>query len=223
MLDAITGTPLSPSKLISPAFALWYILALIYYRFTIRYLPNKWFANYRIVILSSIIVSIVAGFIPISSEMAFQRACGFLPFFMIGFYTRQRNWEDKLRVLKKLPSMLLMIVLFVVSYNYLPIFYCNSYYENIGDCGMRVLHLIVAFFIGITILNITPNRLGIFTSLGKYTLMIYLLHPPLIKVMNVACNYGHIERNALTGVVMTIVAVTFIYSVRNLKILKYLR
>ncbi len=79
----------------------------------------------------------------------------------------------------------------------------------------------IATLICIAALNITPKTMGRFTDVGIYTLIIYLLHPPMIKMMNVACGYAGIERNPLIAIAMTIVVVTVIYSIRNLKILEY--
>ena len=40
--------------------------------------------------------------------------------------------------------------------------------------------------------------------------------------MKVACQYVGVEQNPLIGIAMTIITVVAIYSVRNLKLFKYL-
>lgn len=222
-LDVVMGSGFSISRLLTPSFALWYILSLIYWRVILQVLPQSLIDNKWLVIAASVLIGMGAGFIPLNTEMSFQRACGFLPFFFIGYYARQEGWVDKLRQWNKWPFALLFVGLCTLCYFCLPVFYCKNCYEGISDCSMRALQTGIATLICITALNITPKTLGRFTDVGKYTLIIYLLHPPMIKVMNVACSYVGIERSPLIAIAMTIVAVTVIYSVRNLKIFKYLQ
>lgn len=222
-LDVVTGSGFSISRLLTPSFALWYILALIYWRVVLQVLPQSLIDNKWLVIIGSILIAVGAGYVPLNTEMSFQRACSFLPFFFIGYYARQEGWVDRLRQWNKWPFALLFVGLCALSYFCLPVFYCKDCYESISDGGMRALQMGIATLICIAALNITPKTMGRFTDVGKYTLIIYLLHPPMIKVMNVACGYAGIERNPLIAVAMTIVAVTVIYSIRNLKIFKYIQ
>lgn len=222
-LDVALGNRLSLNRILTPSFALWYILALFYWRFILQITPYKLLNKSTFIISTTFIISLASGFVPISTEMSFQRACGFLPFFFIGYYSRQQGWVNKLRRWNKWPLMLIFLLLCALNYSYLTIFYCNYFYENLNDLDIRALHLLIACAISIAVLNFTPARLKGFTVLGKYTLLVYLLHPPLIKFMNVACNYIHIQRNAFTAIIMTIIAVTFIYFIRNLRIFKFLK
>lgn len=222
-LDVVMGSSFSINRLLTPSFALWYILSLIYWRVILQLLPQKLADNKWLIMTVSVLIGLGAGFIPLGTEMSFQRACSFLPFFFVGYYARQEGWVDKLRQWNKWPFVLLFVGLCVLSYICLPIFYCKDCYESISDCGMRALQMSIATLICIAALNITPKTMGRFTDVGKYTLIIYLLHPPMIKVMNVACSYAGIERNPLIALVMAIVIVAFIYSIRNLKVLKYIQ
>ncbi len=222
-LDIVMGDKLTINRLLTPSFALWYILVLIYWRVILQVLPQKWIDKKWLVILATLLISIGAGFVPLGTQMSFQRACGFLPFFFVGYYARQDGWVDKLRQCNKWPFAVAFVGLCALCYFFLPIFYSNSSYENVAEGGMRALQLGVATLICIAALNITPKSMGRFTDVGKYTLIIYLLHPPMIKVMNVACSYAGIERNPLIAIVMTIVAVTVIYSIKDLKIFKYIQ
>lgn len=222
-LDVTMGIGLSVNRLLTPSFALWYILALIYWRVILQILPQSIVEKKWLVIPTSLLISVGAGFVPLGTEMSFQRACGFLPFFFIGYYARQEGWMDKLRQWKRLPFSIVFVGLCALCYLCLPIFYSNSYYESVKDLGMKALQLGVATLLCIAVLNITPKTMGKFTDVGKYTLIIYLLHPPMIKIMNIACGRLGIERNPLIAIAMTIVTVTFIYSIRNLKILNYLK
>jgi fucose 4-O-acetylase-like acetyltransferase len=155
--------------------------------------------------------------------MSFQRACAFMPFFFIGYYAHKEGRVEKMRQWNKLPFAFIFVGMCSLCYFYLPIFYSNSCYENVADCGMRVLQLGVASLMCIALLNIVPKAMGKFTEMGKHTLIIYLLHPPMIKVMNVACLYFGIGRTPLIAIIMCTISVTLIYFVRNMIFFKYLR
>ena len=221
-LDVALGGGIGLHRLLSPAFALWYILSLIYWRIILQLVPQRVLDRRVFVLAVAFIVSFGAGFIPMGGELSFQRACSFFPFFMLGYYAKQDGWVARLRTLNKIPWSIVLICLFSACYFTLPVFYSNTPYEEWTDCGMRALQLIVALVLCLAIMNVMPARMGRFTDLGKYTLLIYLLHPPMIKVMKVACLYAGVEQNPLIGIAMTMVTVVAIYLVRNLKIFRYL-
>ena len=221
-LDVALGGGIGLHRLLSPAFALWYILSLIYWRIILQLVPQRVLDRRGFVLAVAFIVSFGAGFIPMGGELSFQRACSFFPFFMLGYYAKQDGWVARLRTLNKIPWSIVLICLFSACYFTLPVFYSNTPYEEWTDCGMRALQLIVALVLCLAIMNVMPARMGRFTDLGKYTLLIYLLHPPMIKVMKVACQYAGVEQNPLIGIAMTMVTVVAIYSVRNIKIFRYL-
>lgn len=221
-LDVALGGGIGLHRLMSPAFALWYILSLIYWRMILQLIPLNVLDKKMLVMSLALMVSLGAGFIPVGGELSFQRACTFFPFFMLGYYAKQDAWVARLRTLNKIPWAIVLVGLFSACYFALPVFYGNTSYEGIADCGMRALQLIVALLLCLAIMNVMPAKMGRITDVGKYTLLIYLLHPPMIKVMKVACQYAGIEQNPLIGVAMTIVTVVAIYLVRNLKIFRYL-
>ena len=131
--------------MLSPAFALWYILSLIYWRIILQLVPQRVLDRRVFVLAVAFIVSFGAGFIPMGGELSFQRACSFFPFFMLGYYAKQDGWVARLRTLNKIPWSIVLICLFSACYFTLPVFYSNTPYEEWTDCGMRALQLIVAW------------------------------------------------------------------------------
>lgn len=221
-LDVALGGGIGLHRLLSPAFALWYILSLIYWRIILQLVPQSVLDRKMLVMTFALMPSLVAGFIPVGGELSFQRACTFFPLFMLGYYAKQDGWVVRLRTLNKIPWAIVLIGLLSACYWALPVFYSNTPYKSWTDCGMRALQLIVASVLCLAIMNVMPTKMGRFTDIGKFTLLIYLLHPPMIKVMKVACQYAGVEQNPLIGIAMMIVTVVAIYSVRNIKIFRYL-
>lgn len=224
LLDAATEG-FSVKRLLIPSFALWYILSLIFWRLALQILPQKWIDKPVYVITGSIMISLLAGIVPIGSEMSFQRTLTFWPFFIAGFYLRKYGCIEKIRHQNKWVSGTVFMVLLVVAYLWLSPFYANSPYgiENAfsGFC-MRGVQLLMAALMCFCVLVITPEKLGKITDVGQYTLIIYLLHPPVVKTLKViSTRVGH-DPDLLIALLITVITVMTIYSVRKLKIFKYL-
>ena len=55
---------------------------------------------------------------------------------------------------------------------------------------MRVLQTVIAATLSISILVLAPNKSGVVSELGKSSLMVYILHPPMVKILKMACAVG---------------------------------
>lgn len=71
-------------ELIYPSFALWYLLCLFYWRILVSLIPKNW--DERKVIVMSVIISLLIGFVPVYGEFGLHRFFSFMPFFLIGHY-----------------------------------------------------------------------------------------------------------------------------------------
>lgn len=58
-------------ELIYPSFALWYLLCLFYWRILVCLIPKKW--DERKVIVMSVIISLLIGFVPVYGEFGLHR------------------------------------------------------------------------------------------------------------------------------------------------------
>ncbi len=221
----LAGGMFSLKRIIVPSFAMWYILCLIYWRFILHVLPHTWLDNKLFVIALSILLSLLAGFVPLGTELSFQRAFTFWPFFIAGFYFRQINAISRIRRMSKLFALFVLIFVLIFCYNSMPVFYGkNSYAEGAiwTDMGLRLLHLGIAGVLCYCVLALSPQRCGLITDIGRYTLIIYLLHPPLVKLMKVlSLKFGY-EPDLYISLLITIITVICIYSCRKFKMFKYL-
>lgn len=223
-LDVVT-TGLSFNRLLTPSFALWYILSLIYWRLVLQLLPQKWLDNPTLVIAASFLLSLLVGFIPIGDEMSFQRAISFWPFFIVGYYLRQYDYIQNIRSFNKWIACVFLIGLLVVVYACMPTFYANQPYSSetlVCDMTTKALQLLIAALLCFCILVVTPEKMGKITDVGKYTLLIYLLHPPVVKALKVISEKVGYPPDLLIALIITVFTVTAIYSVRKLRIFKYL-
>lgn len=69
---------------ICPSFALWFLLCLFYWRMLISLLPET--LDRRFLVMGSVVISLLIGFVPIRNEMGIHRFFSFMPYFFIGHY-----------------------------------------------------------------------------------------------------------------------------------------
>lgn len=120
---------------------------------------------------------------------------------------------------------MLFFAMCVICYIWLPVFYASTpYASDEHGAWMRLLQIIIAVVMCAALLSIIPDNLGRFTDVGKWTLLIYLLHPPIVKLSKMGCSSVGIPMtpNVPVAVLITIVTVFLIYKFRNNKVFKYL-
>ena len=221
LLD-VTTEDFSLNRLLVPSFALWYILSLIYWRCALQLIPDKWIERPIYLIIGSVAFGLITGFIPIGNEMSFQRTFSFWPFFIAGFYLRKYDGIKIVRIQNKWVFSIILLVLIIIVYQWLPPFYANNPYNTIGDFWMRGLQILLASLICLCILVIMPEKLGKITIIGQYTLILYLLHPPLVKIMKVISTKIGYTPDLIIALIITVITSILIFSVRKFKIFKYL-
>lgn len=178
-----------------------------------------------LLIALTFIVSLLVGFSSIGNILAFHGTFLFFPFFMIGFFLKRYNCIDRIRSGNKLIASVILIILLIVTYMWIPPFYVGSMYKvgtMIQDCGVRVVQLTFATVICFCILVVTPEKLGKITDVGQFTLLIYLLHPPFVKLLKGVSSMIGYSPDILISIVITAITVTLIYNLRRLKLFKYL-
>lgn len=74
-------------SLFNPGWTLWYLISLFIWRLSIKYLVKV-----KFILIISIILSLFISIIPSSNSLGFiLRTVTFLPFFLIGYYTKEHN------------------------------------------------------------------------------------------------------------------------------------
>lgn len=222
--DLISGNTITFNRLITPSFGLWYILSLLYWRLFIHFVPEKILNHSVTFVITSIVTCLLVGLIPIGNQMSFQRTFCFFPFFLLGYYMRQSdNILQTIKSWHKVPMLVLFVGLSAINYCYMPVFYANTAYSSIcHDMLLRLIQLIIAVFYCISILNLIPEKFGKITELGKCTLLIYLLHPPIIKISKIIFDRIGIEMGIVGAFATSIVTVIFLYMIRKFRPFCYL-
>ncbi len=180
---ALINPPSSIHKILSPAVTLWYLLSLCTWRLMNYYLnlltKKKW-----IWLILSLVLMIVAGFVPLTTEFSFQRTFSFFPFFIIGAMMRKSEYDKWLNMKNKFLCGIVLVsfILFLLDYHPYSqwlLYGSNSFYNY--HCAMiyaplvKSLWLLSATIIGLAFLCVIPDT-KIFSLQGNKTLTIYLFH-----------------------------------------------
>lgn len=167
---------------IKPSMALWYLLALFFYRYGL-----KTFVSIPYFLPVSFLLSLASGFIPFFDErLSLGRVFGFLPFFILGYCFEPRHIEK----LRRLPGwaaavMFLSLLLFGIAIAYTgigweSILFKRAYVEQ-GLAPMQgllersALILISLGWIALFLARL-PRHKTFLTSAGQGTMTVFALH-----------------------------------------------
>lgn len=159
----------------------WYLLCIIYWRFSIKY-----FANQFCSIPISFIISILIGFWPeISRILSLRRTFNFFPYFLIGYKFSKESFQKIIGIRKRFYIIiypLFAIFLFFslkilseidISYSMM----INSYQDYEEDIKIKIKLFIFSFIYIIFLILIIPNiEIPFITKIGKNSLFIYIFH-----------------------------------------------
>lgn len=176
--------------LITPNWVLWYLLALVWWRLAVYWLPARWLEKRGAVMAITVAVSLAVGFIPVTTEFAFQRTFTFLPFFALGYYSKD---IDVKRIVDRVPLWLaiailasvFVIFLFVIDTSMASVFCARSYYDMPGGelslslLGGRCAFLVLAVVMSVMVMRIVPANAQL-ARWGGSTLFIYIYHSFLV-------------------------------------------
>ena len=168
-------------RLLFPYNSYWYLLSIIYWRFSIKYLANQYCS-----ISISFIISILIGFWrEITSEFSLNRTFSFFPYFLIGYKFSKDNFHKILENRKHFKIIIysLFFIFLLFSIKFFPNIelshsMMDSSYKNYKkDIKIRIKLFIFSFIYIILIILVLPNiKLPFITKIGKNSLFIYTFH-----------------------------------------------
>ena len=193
----IRGDNFTFASIINPEYALWYLLCVVYWRI-IFYVVKPSLESAKTLYIS-LILFVLAGFIPLSLEASFQRAFFFFPFFVMGYYSQK---YDIIRAVSKMPfsiclfSIGILLSLSIISVaidfpNYVndrDLLFGIKYYSQFPypiylSIIFRIAYLINACVISVLFLRLIPQDYRCYSKYGKDTLFFYLYHSIFILLL----------------------------------------
>lgn len=171
------------SWLIVPRWTLWYLVSLIFWRIMLYFTPATVLSNNKLFILVTFVLCLVVGWIPIGKALSFHRTFSFLPFFILGYLSRQLpEWMNRVRI-HPIISLGLFVCVWLMWYAWgfrntiiLQDFGYFHYSSPFGALAFRICYLFFASIMSICFLSFVPRKEYSWTHFGRLTLFIYVWH-----------------------------------------------
>ena len=206
--------------MIIPRWTLWYLLCLIWWRLLLYFTPTSIRNNYTVLILFSIILCLAGGWIPIDSQLSFQRTFAFFPYFIVGYIAGNNNLEIKVNKGKFFILFFLIFIGFL--YFIIPKTIISALYQNIcfirGPLSspfinfvLRVAWLFFASVMSYCFLSIVPQKEYRWTHFGQLTLFIYMYHSVILSWRYILRDEFHLPTNLFFCILYSIIVLGIIW------------
>lgn len=230
------GEKLYWGMLTTPRFALWYLVALIYYRLFVYIANTRQFVkSFGLLLIVSIVVSIAAPVFSIGGHFAIKRAMTFTPYFVLGYFSDR---IDLKKIIEKIPiwvSMIFLIVLFVALYvglqyydiNLATIVHWSFVYGGEGASIYltrvlwRVLFIPFSLLTAAMVLKLirTVNRID---SLGNVSMFIFIYHMFAVYLLEFLVRHGYLIQNEVLLFLYSVIATVILVLMSKIKIFSIL-
>lgn len=179
-------------RVLSPPSSLWFILALVIWKYLLHDL-----VKIRFVLFFSLIGGLLVGFShEFRSILALGRIGAFTFFLLLGYYTKKEHL-DRIRKIPKLISIATTLVIGYIVY-YLACIkelklgnvLCNTHYDDNSSMEgffYRGVYYIIATIMIIICINLASNKKTILTTIGQRTFTIYYFHMFFVRFIE---SYG---------------------------------
>lgn len=178
----------------TPYWILWFLLTIIVYYLLLPLLPKKDSKFKYLIIGISFVVGLAVGFEKtIGYYLSLSRTFVFLPFFLVGYYSTEIS-QDIIKIIKR-PKLIglitssiliisLTIILIISDVSKHALYASFAYSSSDGSILTRFLIYIVSLFWIVFLTLVIPNKKLPFVSvLGKDTMLIYLFHGFIVKLL----------------------------------------
>lgn len=225
--------PFTWDQLYIPNAAAWFLLSLISWRLLYQMLPNSLLES-KWLLPMSIIISLLAGLIPIENELSLQRTMSLLPFFTSGYLLKHKIEFGKTTKSIKWFSGILLTLLIVVSFYMLNrdisfVIHCNSNYyiqshSILTLLALRALYLCIAFIMIFCILAVFPkvSHPTFLSRLGSDTLFYYVYHILVMRVGIIVIRHYHLPLSFPAMLLYTLFSMTVLFFLGKVGLFRWL-
>jgi fucose 4-O-acetylase-like acetyltransferase len=216
-------------NILVPCWTLWYLLSLIWWRLILYITPLPIRNNHLLLVVLSVVLCLVMGWIPIGKTFSFHRTFSFLPFFMLGYVAAQTGIINKIKLPPILAITFMMIVfggiLFfpISSKSFLTQDYGYNHYNNpLFAFLFRFGWLFFASLMSVCFLSVVSRKEYKWTHLGQLTLFIYMYHSVILKWCFLKRDEYHIPVSFPYCVLYAIIVLCIIYLMSRVKFFHWL-
>ncbi|OCA85643.1 acyltransferase [Bacillus sp. FJAT-27225] len=174
----------------NPQWSLWFLVSMFYWNLLM--IPfSKLKAATAIPI--ALAVGLLIGYVDwISNYLSLSRTFVFFPLFLAGYYLKKEHFYSLFTVPKRIFALVAFIALFAGFYMYPDMQYQwllgSKPYEAMGAASLLAMFkrlgiYILSFIMVMSFFAFVPRKQYFFTTLGKRTLYVYLLHGFFVKLL----------------------------------------
>lgn len=177
-------------SLIYPGWTLWYLISLFFWRVSLKYL-----VKIKYIVPISFILGLIIGLDKTGENiLSLSRTIVFLPFFLLGYYTKE-IYLSKIINFNKIISILILIIFMAIAFyiakyeiiNYKFLYNCHAYYTNNltikEGLVFRSILYICSILMSIAVISLTPSKKVFYSKYGKNTMNIYVFHIYLVVIV----------------------------------------
>ena len=192
------------TKLLTPWWVLWYLLSLVFWRAMLQFLPSGLLHNAKLVIASTIIIGLAAGFLPFNRFLSLQRTFAFLPFFFVGYYMKYKSLylPSKYRIY----CIAFLIISFIIPLffsRYLGDLRMGDPYSGVNGLCSRLLDYGLSIPYSIAFFNACPSN-KFLSEQGKYTMQYYIFHALILACLFVVVRKFGLPSTPVMALVYTV-------------------
>ena len=236
----VTMGNLDISDVLIPGFASWYILSLLCWRMFLQFIPIKWLDSPISFMVGSLIVSLLAGYLPVGGALSIQRTFSMFPFFMLGYFIKQRNCLNTILLRPVLGLAIIILYSFVIfKFNYLGdieggknqfhyVMQCTYCYTkgNIlfaHPLVCRFLFFAFSLILSLAVMSVISHKnLGVLTEEGRYTMFYYFWHSVLVRILLMLFASLAIEKSVVCLFVGSLIILGILFLMRRCHIFSYM-
>jgi fucose 4-O-acetylase-like acetyltransferase len=168
---------------LDPHWSLWFLISLFCWNMMLLL-----FAKYKaaVSITAALIIGLLIGYVDwVSNYLSLSRTFVFFPFFLLGYYLKKEHISALFHIRFRMFSLVAFIIVFTGFYLYPEMNYewllGSKPYGELGEAsftalltrlGLYILSVVMVF----SFFAFVPRKQYFFTTLGKNSLYVYLLH-----------------------------------------------
>lgn len=185
--DVLKVDPLDPN------WALWFLLSLFFWNLLLL-LFTKFKAGISITI--ALIIGLFVGYADwINNYLSLSRTFVFFPLFLLGYYMKKEHFYSLIKPQVKIAAFIICTIVFIGFYfnpstNYEWLLGSKPYSElevsSLSAVFTRLRFYLLSLIMVFSFFSLVPKRQYFFTSLGKNTLYVYLLHGFIVRIFRVS-------------------------------------
>lgn len=166
------------SLLLTPWWALWYLLSLIWGKIMLYYTPKRLLEHPLLYLAIAFLISLLSGFIPHGKVLSIQRTLSFYPFFLLGYYFGQgtlksKPWNNVVSYII-VTATVILIVFKLYPDN------CEVLLSGVGrysytEIPAKIYMLLLSTIASVSLFNIVKGN-KLLANIGRDSMLYYLYH-----------------------------------------------